>query len=332
MLRIVERNVRVHADEMRISDLALAEQDLRLCSILEKIYSDSFLSERLLLKGGTAINKLYLKTTPRLSIDLDFNHIGSKERVLSETKKIRELIQHSLSADSSYHVTFRHRYEQTTIVARYKPIFGTDQHIKLEISHVERFPILPLEQLEFRNPISDSMIWVNTYKLDELVSTKLRAFHERLSGRDLYDLYFISKLNILDQTAVRKMLIYYLFRSRKVFNPKTFFRRVEEASENNGIEDDVSGYVRNDIPFSMPAAASEVLSYCSFLKEIDLQDELFISLTKHLLIKQAFPKEHIDLIRKIDYPFRFLFRETESRNKLSEEAWNIKTDDIRLSK
>jgi predicted nucleotidyltransferase component of viral defense system len=31
------------------------------------------------MKGGTAINKLYLGETSRLSVDLDFNHLGPKD-------------------------------------------------------------------------------------------------------------------------------------------------------------------------------------------------------------------------------------------------------------
>lgn len=330
MLRITEMDVRNHADDLLISNLALAEQDLRLTSILAKIYLDEFLSERLLLKGGTAINKLYLKTTPRLSIDLDFNHIGPKDKVLSEREELREKIHHILSReDSSYHITSSRRYEQTTITVRYTPLFGVAQHIKVEISHIERFPILPPEQLEMHISVSGGVLKVSTYNLNELASTKLRAFYERLSGRDIYDLFFVSQLGLLNPAHVRKMLIYYFYRSRKVFNPKLFFKKIEDASsKSRGFEDDVSGFVRSDIEFSLSKAVFQILTYYSFLKEADPQDTMFISLTRHLLNRPV-TRNDLKLIRRIKYPLRFLFGESEE-NKLSEEARNIRTEDIRL--
>ncbi len=330
MLRLTERDVRNHADNILINNLALAEQDIRLTSALEKICLDEFLSENLLLKGGTAINKLYLKSTPRLSIDLDFNHIGPKDKVLSERRVLREKIQQILSEeDSSNHITFSRRYEQTTIVVRYTPLFGAEQRIKIEISHIERFPILPPEQLDLQDPISGNTLKVNAYNLNELVSTKLRAFYERLRGRDVYDLYFVSRIGLLNPTHVRKMLIYYFYRSRKVFNPKLFFKKIEEASsKNHGFEDDVSGFVRSDIEFSMSNAVPQVLTYYSSLKDLDPQDSLFISLTRHLL-NRSVSRDDLKHIQRIKYPFRFLFG-LDEESKLSEEARSIQTEDIKL--
>jgi hypothetical protein len=57
MLRLTERDLRVWADEQGISDLLFAELDYRLAKTLEEFYRDGFLSKRLCLKGGTAINK-----------------------------------------------------------------------------------------------------------------------------------------------------------------------------------------------------------------------------------------------------------------------------------
>lgn len=78
MLRLTDHDVRVWADEQGISDLLFAELDYRLVKALEALYRDDFLSKRLCMKGGTAINKLYLGETSRLSVDLDFNQLGSK--------------------------------------------------------------------------------------------------------------------------------------------------------------------------------------------------------------------------------------------------------------
>jgi predicted nucleotidyltransferase component of viral defense system len=116
LLRLTETRVRSWADEHDLADLLLAELDYRLVQALNAIYGNSFLKERLCMKGGTAINKLYLKETSRLSVDLDFNHIGSKEQVAKEKRSLREKITELLKAqDPSYSIHTKRRYEQTTL-------------------------------------------------------------------------------------------------------------------------------------------------------------------------------------------------------------------------
>ena len=72
-MQVTTRIIRNWADEGGIPDLALAELDYRLMHALQAIYADPFLRDRLYLKGGTALNKLYLPGQGRLSVDLDFN-------------------------------------------------------------------------------------------------------------------------------------------------------------------------------------------------------------------------------------------------------------------
>ena len=70
-MQVTTRTVRNWADEGGIPDLTLAELDFRLIHALQAVYTDPFLRARLCLKGGTALNKLYLSGTNRLSVDLD---------------------------------------------------------------------------------------------------------------------------------------------------------------------------------------------------------------------------------------------------------------------
>lgn len=52
------------------------EKVLRLLDLLDEIAGDPMLSERLVLKGGTALNVFYLDLD-RLSVDIDLNYIGA---------------------------------------------------------------------------------------------------------------------------------------------------------------------------------------------------------------------------------------------------------------
>ena len=139
MIRLTNHDVKVWADDQLVlPDCLFAELDYRLVKTLEAFYSDDFLSKRLCMKGGTAINKLYLAETSRLSVDLDFNHLNWKEEVQGEKRVVRELIMELLKKqDNSYDVHYERPYGLTKkFKARYKTVGGPIQNFKIEISHV----------------------------------------------------------------------------------------------------------------------------------------------------------------------------------------------------
>jgi predicted nucleotidyltransferase component of viral defense system len=315
----------VWADEQGLPDLLFAELDYRLVNALQAIYADDFLSKRICMKGGTAINKLYLLGTSRLSVDLDFNHIGSKEEVLKESPDIREKITELLKKlDNSYQIHSEHRYEQTRIKSRYKTVVGPTWSFKIEISHIERFPIVSPVKKQIKT--ADGAAEVLTYTLEELTSTKLRAFLERFKGRDVYDLYFISKLNP-DSELIKKMFLYYFYRSRKVFNPKIHYKNLIERYESNKYSDDVTGFIKPAVTFDLRKAAKEVISYYSFINNFDQLDRDFLDIAGVLLGKKV-PKQSIQKLKMVDKPLKLLF----DGINISEEALEVSREEIKLFK
>jgi len=327
MLELTETKIRKWADVLKVKDLRLAELDLRLLEALKAIYSDSFLSERLYLKGGTALNKLYIKETSRLSVDLDFNAIGEKERVLKERKAVRSKITERLKEqDSNYKIGSRSRYELTTIHAIYDSLFGGEkQRIKIEISNIERFAILGRAKKDITIPFSNERFWVSTYEPEELIATKLRALYSRLKGRDIYDLYFASDLE-LDEVILRKLVIYYFYRSKKIFTPGLLFKNIREKFESRKYVDDVSGFIRSDMEFPMRDAVMRVTSHYSFLSELDERDNNFLALAKRLLNKPV-AKSQLRIISEIKHPLLYLFGPDA---KISHDANNATIKDIKV--
>ena len=57
----------------------IIEKVIWLMELLNAIAEDSYLSRRLVLKGGTALNLFYFDL-PRLSVDADLNYIGAIDR------------------------------------------------------------------------------------------------------------------------------------------------------------------------------------------------------------------------------------------------------------
>ena len=66
-------------------DAVNLEKVLRIKRLLIEFHSHPFLKDRLVLKGGTALNLFYLELS-RLSVDIDLNYIGAldRERMLQE--------------------------------------------------------------------------------------------------------------------------------------------------------------------------------------------------------------------------------------------------------
>ena len=329
MLRLTPTAIRIWADEIGITDGLLTELDFRLVHLLDVISKDTTLKDKMYLKGGTAINKLYLKDLSRLSVDIDLNHIGPKHQVLIERNDvIKRLMEVVHSHDHSYVVNVRKkRYEQTTIHVKYPSLADIpDQRIKIEISHIERFPILPAVKKQLHLPRGETT-WLMTYMPEELIATKIRALHDRRKGRDVYDLWTLSRALDLDKTAIRKLFLYYFYRGRKVFNPKLFFPGLEEAAKKNAFNDDVSGFIRPDIEFVLPEEINKVLKWLSFLGELDEADRDFIMLTRVLLRKGEISKKKRREITLIKYPLSHLFSDNY---KITEQAQQITTKDITL--
>ncbi len=193
--------------------------------------------------------------------------------------------------------------------------------LKIEISHVERFPILPSVKKQLRTPEGNAE--VTTYTLEELTSTKLRALMERSKGRDVYDAYFISKLNP-DPTIIRKMFLYYFYRSRKIYNPSIHYRNLTKRYETTYV-DDVSTFVKPTVIFDLGTAAKDVTSAYSFLNNLDSNDESFLKLAA-MLLGRKIPKANATALQKVEKPLALLFNGIE----ISENAANISVDDIKL--
>jgi hypothetical protein len=71
------------------------EKVIRLLDLLTQINQDNFLTDRLVLKGGTALN-LFVFDMPRLSVDIDVNYIGSLD--LATMQKERPRVEELLTA------------------------------------------------------------------------------------------------------------------------------------------------------------------------------------------------------------------------------------------
>lgn len=129
------------ANEQKFNTANL-EKVIRLIDLLAEIYAHPFLQDRLVLKGGTAIN-IFLFDVPRLSVDIDFNYIGSpnKDTMIAERSTIREVFDRIIKI-AKYESEFSENYGSDRYNLWYQNVSGNRDRIKVETNFLLRVPLL----------------------------------------------------------------------------------------------------------------------------------------------------------------------------------------------
>lgn len=190
------------------------EKVVRLVDILEFINANPFLSERLALKGGTAIN-LIVFDMPRLSVDIDFDYTlnTDKDTMLTEKNEIHRIIEGYLTSNRyffSQHSKSPHTLD--SMVFQYVNSAGNTDNIKIEINYGMRCHVLPTEFSKIRVPFLKK-IAIRSLSPIELFGGKIKALIERNACRDLFDINNLvdhQYLQTLDKDLLRKIVVFYL--------------------------------------------------------------------------------------------------------------------------
>ncbi len=162
------------------------EQDLIICRALVEIFKNDFLADSLAFRGGTALHKLYLQPQSRYSEDIDLVQVRSEpiKETIIHLQKALSFIGKSNVVQKKGNNTLYYRFE-----SEFAPI--QNLRLKIETNCREHFTILGWEKKAFEVKSSwfEGKCDLATYKIEELLGTKLRALYQRRKGRDLYDLW-----------------------------------------------------------------------------------------------------------------------------------------------
>ena len=234
------------------------EQDLVICRALVEIFNDKFLADSLAFRGGTALHKLYLQPQPRYSEDIDLVQVRSEP--------IKETIQHlqkALSFLGKSNVT--QRQGNNTVYYRFESEFPPVQNLKLKIETNcrEHFSVLDWE----KKPFAVKSEWFNgecnltTYKLEELLGTKLRALYQRRKGRDLFDLWkALTSSNANPELIIKCYKEYMKFSLEKpIPTKKEFLLQMEAKKADAEFLGDTVALLRPDEKYN-PEEAFEIVT------------------------------------------------------------------------
>lgn len=234
------------------------EQDLVICRALIEIFKDDFLADNLAFRGGTALHKLYLQPQPRYSEDIDLVQVRSEP--------IKETIQHlqkALSFLGKSNVT--PRKDNNTVYYRFESEFPPVQKMKLKIETNcrEHFSILGWEKKPFnvKSEWFQGECQLTTYKLEELLGTKLRALYQRRKGRDLFDLWkALTSSNANPDLIIKCYKEYMNFSLEKpIPSKKEFLLKIEAKKIDPDFLGDTAGLLRPDEKYNHEEAFKIVI-------------------------------------------------------------------------
>jgi predicted nucleotidyltransferase component of viral defense system len=231
------------------------EQDLIIERSLVEIFNDSFLRDHLAFRGGTALHKFFLKPQPRYSEDIDLVQINPEP--------IKETIQRLQNRLSYFEKSEpRQKANNNTIIFRYTSESGLPVKMKVEINCREHYTLFGYKDIQAKveTPWFKGESTIRTYKLEEILGTKLRALYQRKKGRDLFDLWYVLKGHNPDCAEIIQAWKFYMEKEGHKVTQKEFVKNVEEKLSDKGFLGDTQGLLRPDIQYDPSDAYSLVHS------------------------------------------------------------------------
>lgn len=113
------------------------EQDLIISRALADLYNDPHLKEALVFRGGTALNKLFIKPPARYSEDIDF--VQKNSDPISQTINAIHKVLNPWLGDPRWKITEC----SAKLIYKYEAINKMPAKLKIEINTTEHFRYCP---------------------------------------------------------------------------------------------------------------------------------------------------------------------------------------------
>lgn len=227
----------------RWQTLAMIEQDLVISRALVCLYKNNKIRDSLVFRGGTALNKLYIKPPARYSEDIDF--VQRRAEPIGDTiNAIRKCLNDWLG-EPKRKLTER----SAKLVYQYVTINNLPAKLKIEINTTEHFQALPLhhEQFSVDSEWFRGECGIVTYELEELMATKLRALYQRRKGRDLFDIWLVFSKGLADVDTVIDIFKKYCLHDEIIISKELFKKNLDDKRLNRDFNIDMNVLLPNQI-------------------------------------------------------------------------------------
>ena len=218
---------------------SMVEQDLIISKALVDLYNHPTVREKLVFRGGTALNKLFLRPAARYSEDIDL--VQTKAEPIGETlNAIRGVLDKWLGKPK------RKLTERSVkLVYYYQTNEDLQAKLKIEINTTEHYHVFE----HIKVPFNVASEWfsgkaqITTYQLDELMGSKLRALYQRSKGRDLFDLWFLLSKQMLDVKKVIKVFKAHGVYTKQVVTKEMFEKNLLEKANNKNFRNEITNLI-----------------------------------------------------------------------------------------
>jgi len=146
------------------------------------------------------------------------------------------------------------------IIFRFDAEFTTSikLRLKVETNTREHFTVLGLQQFPFEVKSSwfEGSCNLTTYRLEELLGTKLRALYQRRKGRDLYDMYIAltQKHDLNIDALIQSYREYMQFSVDRPPTQREYLLNMEAKMNDPEFLGDITALLRPDVPYNAQEA------------------------------------------------------------------------------
>ncbi len=238
------------------ADDAQVEQDLVLTRAVIELFSEPKLKDKIALRGGTALQKLFIRPPCRYSEDIDLvqTEAGPIGPVLDGCRATLDPWLGTPSRSRTHgSVVLVYRFESEIPPVR-------PMRLKIEINTREHFTVLGFahQRFEGHSPWCTGHAEVTTFALDELLGTKLRALYQRKKGRDLFDLWLAISRGTLNPERVVACFTEYMKREGHTVSRAQFEQNLHDKQSDPAFLEDIVPLLRADVRYDAAEATVQV--------------------------------------------------------------------------
>lgn len=188
----------------------IMEKVWHLMAILDGISIHPFLKERLVLKGGTALN-LFFFDLPRLSVDIDLNYIGQLDRqgMLLERPTVEKALEAIFQREGLSIRRIPQKHAGGKWQLRYASVLGGNGNLEIDLNYMFRTPLYGIHKKSSHNIGTRKTKEIPLLDLHELGAGKLSALFGRHASRDLFDAHQLLTKCSLDVEQLRLACLVY---------------------------------------------------------------------------------------------------------------------------
>src|ERR1700722_3074600 len=189
----------------------ILEKVWQLMNVLEGINAHPYLQERLVLKGGTALN-LFVFDLPRLSVDIDLNYVGmqSREGMINERPLLEKSLEAVFQRENLMIRRIPDKHAGGKWQLKYQSVLGTQGNLEVDLNFMFRIPLWDIQKCTSKFAGHHQINGIRILDLHELAAGKLTALFARNASRDLFDTHYLLTKMQFNPEQLRFAFILYI--------------------------------------------------------------------------------------------------------------------------